>query len=161
MRIYKGKPKLVFRGRVAPWYGALSGVVCAAAAVLALQPGMPAGVPAALLVAGAVFLWPTVVRNRVELYRDRLEIVFGWGRTIIPYDHVRDVRRLGGEGLGQATMHNCAASAEGVFIEAPRDGDAAVSVIGNETLMAELRRRVSSGPARDGGQARRTPREDP
>ena len=84
MRIYKGNPELVFRGKVAPWYGALSGLVAAAAAILALQPGMPAGVPAALLVAGAVVLWPAVVRNRVELYADRLEIVFGWARTIIP-----------------------------------------------------------------------------
>ena len=31
---------------------------------------------------------------------------------------------------------------EGVFIEAPRDGDAAVSVIGDDVLVAELRRRV-------------------
>ena len=37
MRIYKGNPELVFRGRVAPWYGVLSGVVAAAAAVLALR----------------------------------------------------------------------------------------------------------------------------
>ena len=26
MRIYKGNPELVFRGRVAPWYGALAGI---------------------------------------------------------------------------------------------------------------------------------------
>ena len=96
MRIYKGNPELVFRGRVAPWYGVLSGIVCVAAAVLALQPGMPAVVPAAVLVVAAVALWPVVVRNRVELYADRLEIVFGWGRTIIPYDHVHDVRRSAG-----------------------------------------------------------------
>lgn len=142
MRIYKGNPELVFRGRVAPWYGVLSGAVCVSAAVLALQPGMPAGVPAALLVAGAVLLWPTVVRNRVELYRDRLEIVFGWGRTIIPYDHVRSVRRCDGVASEQATMHVCSASAGGVFIEAPMDGDAMVSVIGDDTLMAEIRRRA-------------------
>jgi len=142
MRIYKGNPELVFRGRVAPWYGALVGIVSFAAAALALQPGMPVGVPVLVLVAGALLLWPVVVRNRVELYKDRLEIVFGWARTIIPYDHVRGVRRFSGAALEQATMHNCAASMEGVFIEAPRDGDAAVSVIGDDVLVAELRRRV-------------------
>lgn len=141
MRIYKGNAELVFRGRVAPWYGALSGLVAVAAAVLALQPGMPVGVPVVVLVAGAVLMWPAVVRNRVELYKDRLEIVFGWGRTIIPYDHVTGVRRLKG-GPGDATGHNCATSLDGVFIEAPRDGDAAVSVIGNDNLMHELRRRA-------------------
>lgn len=144
MRIFKGNPELVFRGRVAPWYGALSGIVCVAAAVLALQPGMPAVVPAGLLVFGAVILWPAVVRNRVELYRDRLEIVFGWGRTIIPYEHVTGVRGLTG-GFEQFTGHRCTACSSGVFIEAPRDGDAAVSVIGNEALMAELRRRAGLG----------------
>ena len=67
MRIYKGNPELVFRGKVTPWYGALSGLVAAAAAILALQPGMPAGVPAVLLVVGAVVLWPTVGRNPVSV----------------------------------------------------------------------------------------------
>ncbi len=141
MRIYKGNPELVFRGRVAPWYGTLSGLVAAAAAILALQPGMPAGVPAVLLVVGAVVLWPAVVRNRVELYADRLEIVFGWGRTIIPYEHVTGVRAYTGS-FEQFTGHKCTTALDGVFIEAPRDGDAAVSVIGNEPLMAELRRRA-------------------
>ena len=144
MRIYKGNPELVFRGKVTPWYGLVSGLVAVAGAVLALQPGMPAGVPATLLVVGALLLWPVVVRNRVELYKDRLEIVFGWGRTIIPYDHVTGVRRLKG-GFGDATGHNCAISPNGVFIEAPADGDAAVSVIGNDTLMTELRRRAGLG----------------
>ena len=146
MRIYKGNPELVFRGRVAPWYGALAGVVSVAAAVLALQPGMPALVPAAVLVAAALFFWPVVVRNRVELYGDRLEIVFGWSRTIVPYDHVRDVRRLSG-GAEQFTSHQCSTSLDGVFIDAPQDGDAAVSVLGNENLMRELRRRAGLGDA--------------
>lgn len=142
MRIYKGNPELVFRGRVAPWYGALSGIVCVAAAVLALQPGMPAVVPAAVLVVGAVVLWPVVVRNRVELYGDRLEIVFGWGRTIIPYDHVRDVRRSAGAlAPNEFTGHVAAASTDAVYIDAPIDGDAVVSVLGNDHLVTELRRR--------------------
>lgn len=143
MRIYKGNPELVFRGRVAPWYGALSGIVCVAAAVLALQPGMPAVVPAAVLVVGAVVLWPMVVRNRVELYGDRLEIVFGWGRTIIPYDHVRDVRRSAGAlAPNEFTGHVAAASTDAVYIDAPIDGDAVVSVLGNDHLVTELRRRA-------------------
>lgn len=152
MRIYKGNPELVFRGKVAPWFGVLSGIVAVAAAVLALQPGMPAVVPAAVLVAGAVLMWPAVVRNRVELYGDRLEIVFGWGRTVIPYEHVTGVRRLIG-GPADATGHNCTTSLDGVFIEAPRDGDAAVCVIGGEALMAELRRRagLDAGDAGDAG----------
>ena len=141
MRIYKGNAELVFRGRVAPWYGAVSGLAAVVAAVLALQPGMPAVVPGAVLVIGAFLLWPVVVRNRVELYKDRLEIVFGWGRTIIPYDHVTGVRRLTG-GPADATGHNCATSVDGVFIEALQDGDAAVSVIGNDHLMTELCRRA-------------------
>ena len=148
MRIYKGNPELVFRGRVAPWYGVLSGVVCAAAAVLALQPGMPAVVPAIVLVAAAIFLWPVVVRNRVELYGDRLEIVFGWSRTIIPYDHVRDVRRSSGALASEEfTGHAAAASADAVYIDARVDGDAVVSVLGNDHLVTELRRRAGlDGP---------------
>ena len=157
MRIYKGNPELVFRGRVAPWYGALSGIVCVAAAVLALQPGMPAVVPAAVLVVGAVALWPVVVRNRVELYGDRLEIVFGWGRTIIPYDHVRDVRRSAGAlAPNEFTGHVAAASTDTVYIDAPIDGDAVVSVLGNDHLVTELRRRAgldaAGAPGQDGAE---------
>ena len=142
MRIYKGNPELVFRGRVAPWYGAVSGLVCVVAAVLALQPGMTPFVPASLLVVSAFALWPVVVRNRVELYKDRLEIVFGWSRTIIPYEHVRDVRRVHGVSASEFTSHNAATTADGVFVDAPHDGDALVSVLNNDSLMTELRRRA-------------------
>ena len=45
----------------------------------------------------------------------------------------------------QFTGHKCTAALDGVFIEAPRDGDAAVSVIGNDNLMGELRRRAGLG----------------
>ena len=150
MRIYKGNAELVFRGIIAPWYGVLASIIAAAVAILALQPGMPAGIPAALLVVGAFFLWPVVVRNRVELYKDRLEIVFGWGRTIIPYDHVTDVRRTRG-GFGEATGHLCATSLDGVFIEAPHDGDAVVNVLNNDIFIAELRRRVGLDDATPAG----------
>ena len=157
MRIFKGNPELVFRGSVAPWYAALSGIVCVAAAVLALQPGMSAVVPAAVLVVGAVALWPVVVRNRVELYADRLEIVFGWGRTIIPYDHVRDVRRSAGVlAPDEFTGHVAAASTDAVYIDAPIDGDAVVSVLGNDHLVTELRRHAGldapGAPGQDGAE---------
>ena len=68
MRIYKGNPELVFRGRVAPWYGAL-----------------------------------------------------------VP---------------DEFTGHVAAASTDAVYIDAPIDGDAVVSVLGNDHLVTELRRRA-------------------
>ena len=142
-------PELVFRGRVAPWYQALTGVVTLAAAVLALQPGMPLGVPILVLVVGAVLLWPAALRNRVELYADHLEVLFGWNHVVIPYAHVRGVVQLTG-GASQFTGHNCAASTDGLFIEAPEDGDAAVCVTDNDALAAELRRRAGLDAARKG-----------
>ena len=140
-------PELVFRGRVAPWYQALTGVVTLAAAVLALQPGMPLGVPILVLVVGAVLLWPAALRNRVELYADHLEVLFGWNHVVIPYAHVRGVVQITG-GASQVTGHNCAASTDGLFIEAPEDGDAAVCVTDNDALAAELRRRAGLDAAR-------------
>ena len=38
MRIYKGNAELVFRGRVAPWYGTVSGLVAVAVAVIFTLP---------------------------------------------------------------------------------------------------------------------------
>ena len=142
-------PELVFRGRVAPWYQALTGVVTLAAAVLALQPGVPLGVPILVLVVGAVLLWPAALRNRVELYADHLEVLFGWNHVVIPYAHVRGVVQLTG-GASQFTGHNCAASTDGLFIEAPEAGDAAVCVTDNDALAAELRRRAGLDAARKG-----------
>ena len=142
-------PELVFRGRVAPWYQALTGVVTLAAAVLALQPGVPLGVPILVLVVGAVLLWPAALRNRVELYADHLEVLFGWNHVVIPYAHVRGVVQLTG-GASQFTGHNRAASTDGLFIEAPEDGDAAVCVTDNDALAAELRRRAGLDAARKG-----------
>lgn len=142
MRIYKGNADLVFRGLSAPWYLALAGAALVATLVLAVIPGVPAWIPLTILVAGAFLLWPVVVRNRVELYKDRLEIVFGWGRTIIPYEHVRDVRRVHGVSASELTSHNAATTADGVFVDAPHDGDALVSVLNNDSLVTELRRRA-------------------
>ena len=142
MRIYKGNADLVFRGLIAPWYLALAGVALVATLVLAVIPGVPAWIPLTILVAGAFLLWPVVVRNRVELYKDRLEIVFGWGRTIIPYEHVRDVRRIRGISASEFTSHNAATTTDGVFVDAPHDGDALVGVLNNDSLVTELRRRA-------------------
>ncbi|MDO4429328.1 MAG: hypothetical protein Q4B91_07530 [Atopobiaceae bacterium] len=140
-------PELVFRGRVAPWYQALTGVVTLAAAVLALQPGMPLGVPILVFVVGAVLLLPAALRNRVELYADHLEVLFGWNHVVIPYTHVRGVVPRTWA-ASQFTGHNCASSTDGLFIEAPEDGDAAVCVTDNDALAAELRRRAGLDAAR-------------
>ena len=154
MRGQREQPELVFRGRLAPWYGVLCGLVAVIVAVLALQTTLPVFVPIAVLVVAELVLLPAAVRNRVELYSDHLEAVFGWNRVVIPYDDhleavfgwnrvvipyddVRGVHGLDGS-AGQFTSHLCTASSVGVFIEAPRDGDAAVSVIDNEGLMREL-----------------------
>ena len=149
MSTSKEAPELVFRGCVGVWYQALTGVVTLAAAVLALQPGMPLGVPILALVLGAVLLWPAALRNRVELYAGRLEVFFGWNHVVIPYAHVRGVVALTG-GASQFTGHNCATSTDGLFIEAPEDGDASVCVTDNDALAAELRRRAGLSEPTEG-----------
>ena len=138
---HKEAPELVFRGRVGVWYQAVCVAVAVVAAILALQTTLPVLVPVLALVAGAVLLVPLVVRNRVELYPDHLEVLFGWNHVVIPYAHVRCVVPLTG-GASQFTGHNCATSTDGLFIEAPEDGDAAVCVTDNDALAAELRRRA-------------------
>ena len=141
MGVRRETPDLVFRGRVAVWYRAVCGAVAVVPAILALQTTLPVFVPILALVLGAIFLFPPVVRNRVELYGDRLEIFFGWSHVVIPYAHVRGVEPLTG-GFDQFTGHVCAAELDALFIEAPKDGDAAVSVTDNDALAAELRRRA-------------------
>ena len=141
MGVRRETPDLVFRGRVAVWYRAVCGAVAVVPAILALQTTLPVFVPILALVLGAIFLFPLVVRNRVELYDDRLEIFFGWSHVVIPYAHVRGVEPLTG-GFDQFTGHVCAAELDALFIEAPEDGDAAVCVTDNDALAAELRRRA-------------------
>ena len=63
---------------------------------------------------------------------------------MISYARVRDVQPLTG-GCDQFTGHMCAAELDGVFIEAPQVGDAAVSVTDNDALIGELRRRAGLG----------------
>ena len=137
----KEKPELVFRGRVGVWYQVVCVAVAVIVAILALQTTLPVLVPVLALVAGAAFLVPLVVRNRVELYDDRLEVFFGWNHVVIPYAHVRGVVALTA-GAGQFTGHLCTAEFSGLFIEAPEDGDAAVCVTDNDALAAELRHRA-------------------
>lgn len=137
----KETPELVFRARVGVWYQAACVAVAVVAAILALQTTLPVLVPVLALVVGAAFLVPLVVRNRVELYDDRLEVFFGWNHVAIPYAHVRGVVPLTG-GASQFTGHVCVAELDALFIEAPEDGDAAVSVTDNDALAAELRRRA-------------------
>ena len=141
MHARKERPELVFSGKVEPWYQLICAAATIAAAVLALQTSLPFGVPLAVLAVSAFLLWPAALRNRVELYGDRLEIFFGWSHVVIPYAHVRGVEPLTG-GFDQFTGHVCAAELDALFIEAPEDGDAAVSVTDNDALAAELRRRA-------------------
>ena len=138
MHARKEPPELVFSGKVEPWYQLICAAATIAAAVLALQTSLPFGVPLAVLAVSVFLLWPAVFRNRVELYADRTEVVFGWARVTVPYDHVRDVRRAGPV---QFSGHVCMTALDGIFIEAPGDGDALVSVQDNDALVAELRRR--------------------
>ena len=141
MSASKETPELVFRGRVGVWYQAVCVAVAVVAAILALQTTLPVLVPVLALVVGAAFLVPLVVRNRVELYGDRLEVFFGWNHVAIPYAHVRGVVPLMG-GASQFTAHLCTTEFSGLFIEAPEDGDAAVCVTDNDALASELRRRA-------------------
>lgn len=123
------------------WYQAVCVAVAVVAAILALQTTLPVLVPVLALVVGAAFLVPLVVRNRVELYDNRLEVFFGWNHVAIPYAHVRGVVPLTG-GASQFTGHLCTTEFSGLFIEAPEDGDAAVCVTDNDALASELRRRA-------------------
>ena len=78
--------------------------------------------------------------NRLELYGDRLVVVYAGTRSVIPYAHVRGVRRTRTLWAGTAN------SLDRVYIEAPYDGDAIVSVRDNDALVAELGRRCGLGP---------------
>ena len=78
--------------------------------------------------------------NRLELYGDRLVVVYAGMRSVIPYAHVRGVRRTRTLWAGTAN------SLDRVYIKAPYDGDAIVSVTDNDALMAELERRCGLRP---------------
>ena len=136
------RPELVFPGMTDPWFIAVMAVVagglsvgCVACFVNA-GPSSPWGWLALLPVPAFAALAALPVRsNRVELYRDRLVVVYAGTRSSIPYAHVRGVRRTRTLWAGTAN------SLDRVFIEAPYDGDAIVSVTDNDALVAELERR--------------------
>ena len=81
--------------------------------------------------------------NRLELYGDRLVVVYAGTRSVIPYAHVRSVRSVR---RTRTLWAGTANSLDRVYIEAPYDGDAIVSVTDNDALVAELGHRCGLGP---------------
>ena len=73
--------------------------------------------------------------GRLELYGDRLVVVYAGTRSVIPYAHVRSVRSVR---RTRTLWAGTANSLDRVYIEAPYDGDAIVSVTDNDALVAEL-----------------------
>lgn len=141
------RPERVFPGRTDPWFitamvivaGGLSAacIACFLSSSPALLWGWLALLPIPALVALAAL---PVRSNRLELYGDRLVVVYDGTRSVIPYAHVRGIRRTRTLWAGTAN------SLDRVYIEAPYDGDAIVSVTDNDALVAELGRRCGLGP---------------
>ena len=152
-------PQRVYPGKNGLWYVVLAALfaVVIVATVAAFLGIWNTSVPmrcvlVALSVAGVVVML-SLFSNRVELYLDRFEIVYAFTRNRIPYAHVTSVRRVRTLWAGTAN------SLDRVLIEAPIDGDAVVSVHGNDALVDELVRRCG---LRDGPvgvlQRKRTPK---
>lgn len=140
-------PERVFPGRTDPWFVAVMAIVAGGlsmgciACFAGAGPSSPWGWPALLPIPALVALAALPVRsNRVELYDDRLVVVYAGTRSAIPYAHVRGVRRTRSLWAGTAN------SLDRVYIEAPYDGDAIVAVKDNNTLVAELERRCCLKP---------------
>lgn len=141
------RPELVFPGRSDPWFIAVMAVVAGGlsaglvACFVASGPSSPWGWLALLPVPALVALAALPVRsNRVELWSDRLVVVYAGTRSTIPYAHVRGTRRT------RTLLAGTANSLDRVYIEAPYDGDAIVSVADNDALVAELERRCGLRP---------------
>ena len=157
------RPERVLPGRTDPWFIAVMTIVAGGLSVGCVAcfagagPSSPWGWLALLPVPAFVALAVLPVRsNRVELYEDRLVIVYAGTRSAIPYAHVRGVRRT------RTLLAGTANSLDRVYIEAPYDGNAIVSVRDNDALVAELERRCAlrpgrprpaAGHPRDGGHA--------
>lgn len=157
------RPERVLPGRTDPWFVAVMVIVAGGLSAACIAcfagagPSSPWGWLALLPVPALVALAALPVRsNRVELYGDRLVVVYAGTRSSIPYAHVRGIRRTRTLWAGTAN------SLDRVFIEAPYDGDVIVSVTDNDALVAELERRCGLGPGRpraaaghprDGGRA--------
>lgn len=147
-----GRPELVLPGRSDPWFIAVLVVVAGGLSVgfiacfASAGPSSPWGWLVLLLVPALVALAVLPVRsNRVELYEDHLVVVYAGTRSAIPYAHVRGVRRT------KTLLAGTANSLDRVFIEAPYDGDAIVSVTDNDALVAELERRCGLRPGCEQG----------
>lgn len=146
------RPERVFPGRTDPWFIAVMVIVAGGlsaaciACFLSSSPALLWGWLALLPVPAFVALAALPVRsNRLELYGDRLIVVYAGTRSVIPYAHVRGVRRTRTLWAGTAN------SLDRVYIEAPYDGDAIVSVTDNDALVAELGRRCGLGPGCEQG----------
>ena len=146
------RPERVLPGRSDPWFILLMVLVAGGlsagclACFLAAGPSSPWGWLALLPVPAFVALAALPVRsNRVELWADRLVVVYAGTRSAIPYVHVRGVRRT------RTLLAGTANSLDRVLIEAPFDGDAIVSVKDNDALVAELERRCVLRSGREHG----------
>lgn len=148
------QPERVFPGKNAPWFIAVIALAAggisawcvtrflSASALTSWPPSWLMLLPIPLVVAMAVV---PIRINRVELYADRLVIVYAGTHSTIPYSHVRSVRRTRSLWAGTAN------SLDRVCIEAPFDGDALVSVRDNDSLVAELERRCALQVGDKGG----------
>lgn len=111
------RPERVFPGRTDPWFIAamviVAGGLSAAciACFLSSSPALLWGWLALLPVPALVALAALPVRsNRLELYGDRLVVVYAGTRSVIPYAHVRGVRRTGRSGRGRPTRSTASTS---------------------------------------------------
>ena len=141
------RPERVFPGRTDPWFIAVMAVVAGGLSVglvacfAGAGPSSPWGWLALLPVPALVALAALpILSNRVELYGNRLVVVYAGARSSITYAHVRGVRRT------RTLLAGTANSLDRVYIEAPYDGDAIVSVTDNDALVAELERRCGLRP---------------
>lgn len=146
------RPELVFSGRTDPWFVAVMALVAGGLSVgcvalfVSAGPSSPWGWLALLPAAAFVALAALPVRsNRIELYEDRIVVVYAGARSSIPYAHVRGVRRTRSLWAGTAN------SFDRVFIEVPYDGDAIVSVTDNDALVAEIECRCGLRPGCEHG----------
>ena len=137
-------PEKVLPGKTAAWFLAacVVSVACIVVAV-ALQLVTHEALHAPLLIIPAfvaLVCLPSVFRNRVELYPDHLDVVYGFSRISIPYDQVVGVRRVQGRMKVVASPAN---SFDRVLVEAPMAGDAMISVQDPDLLIAELKNRCA------------------
>lgn len=111
------RPERVFPGRTDPWFIAamviVAGGLSAAciACFLSSSPALLWGWLALLPVPALVALAALPVRsNRLELYGDRLVVVYAGTRSVIPYAHVRSAGAPGRSGRGRPTRSTASTS---------------------------------------------------